>query len=111
MRKVLIYTGARVGLFAGVMILLYPFAGVSLGTILLAIVLSALLSYVMLGRMRERMVAAWLQRREERLARKSAGDIAEDEEVDRIEEGEARGRGTTKTARQGKSDPSDKNQP
>lgn len=96
MPKVLIYTGARVLLFFSVLAMLYPFAGISLGTILLSIVLSALLSFVLLGRMREKMVAAWLSRREERASRRSASDIAEDEDVDRIDRGIVKDEGRKK---------------
>lgn len=70
MRTILLYSAARLVLFLAALGVLYPIAGISIGTVVLAIVISALLSYVLLGRIRQTLVSNWMTRVEQRRLRK-----------------------------------------
>jgi hypothetical protein len=59
---VLVYTTARVGIFAVVLIILYAFGMRQLLLLIAAVLVSGLLSYVLLARLRDRMSASVISR-------------------------------------------------
>lgn len=81
MRTFWLYSLARLGIIAGVGIILFPLLGLNLLMAAAAIIIGALLSYLLLGSMRARVasdIEARFAARGSKRKRKSADDAAED---------------------------------
>ncbi|MCQ9368244.1 DUF4229 domain-containing protein [Brevibacterium sp. 50QC2O2] len=93
MRQFLLYNLARIGLFVLVLAVMIGIFKWSLITGIAAILISTMLSYLLLGRLRDSATNAMVDRVEDRRkrkaaqpAKKSADAQAEDAEVDQLEE-------------------------
>lgn len=69
-----LYSLARLGLFAVVLGVLWLIADLTLLTLVAAIVISALLSFLLLGPLREQMVQRMVARTEQRRAKRTGTD-------------------------------------
>ncbi|MCI2264721.1 DUF4229 domain-containing protein [Sediminivirga luteola] len=74
MKTVFLYSLARLGLFAVVLGVLWLIADLTLLTLVAAIVISALLSFLLLGPLREQMVQRMVARTEQRRAKRTGTD-------------------------------------
>ncbi|GAB3049587.1 DUF4229 domain-containing protein [Sediminivirga luteola] len=74
MKTVFLYSLARLGLFAVVLGVLWLIADLTLLTLVAAIVISALLSFLLLGPLREQMVQRMVARTEQRRAKRAGTD-------------------------------------
>lgn len=74
MKTVFLYSLARLGLFAVVLGVLWLIADLTVLTLVAAIVISALLSFLLLGPLREQMVQRMVARTEQRRAKRTGTD-------------------------------------
>jgi hypothetical protein len=79
---VLLYTTARAGLFAVTLVVLYLAGMRQLFLLLVAVLVSGILSYVLLGRLRDEMSSSVVERGQAFRARMRARTTAEDEADD-----------------------------
>jgi uncharacterized membrane protein YqgA involved in biofilm formation len=83
-RSTLVYSGSRVGVFAVLLGLLYVVGVRGVIVVLIALVLSGVLSYFLLDRQRSAFAAALEERVKRRRERAAAKSAREDEIADRL---------------------------
>lgn len=89
MRTFWIYSLARLGIIVAVALILQPFLGFNLVMAVAAVLIGAILSYLLLGKMRARVAAEIEERvakRSQKPKRKGADEAAEDRIVEEREE-------------------------